>query len=55
VKKQTVAGHPRSKFKEPMADGIWPDKRDKVFDSTKLLDICYRLLLGGTGLADNGE
>jgi hypothetical protein len=39
VKRQTVAGHPRSKCKEPIRHGVWSDKIDKVFVSTELLAI----------------
>lgn len=36
---RAVAGHPCSQCKEPMADGAWIDKKDKVFVSTVLLAI----------------
>lgn len=39
VKRQTVAGHPRSKCKDPIRHGIWSEKIDKVFVSTELLVI----------------
>jgi hypothetical protein len=55
VKKKTVAGHPRLKSEEPMADGLWSDKRDKVFVSTELLAISPQPGSDGTGLADNRE
>ena len=35
LKRQTVAGHPRSKCKEPMADGSWSDESEKLFVSTQ--------------------
>jgi len=38
-----------------MADGLWADKRDKAFDSTKLLAISPQPGSDGTGLADNRE
>jgi hypothetical protein len=53
VKKQTVAGHPCLKFKEPMADGLESDQRDKVFVSTELLAIGLQPESDGTGFADN--
>jgi hypothetical protein len=55
VKKQTVAGHPRSKGKELTADGLWSDKRDKVFVSIKLLAISPQPGSDGIGLADSRE
>ena len=38
-----------------MADGVWSDKKDKVFVSTVLLAMALDSWLSGIGLADNGN
>ena len=49
---RAVAGHPCSQCKESMVDGVWSDKKDKVFVSAMLLVIAPASWCGGTDLAD---
>jgi hypothetical protein len=52
---RAVAGHPCSQCKESMVDGVWSDKKDKVFVSTMLLVIASDSWCGGTALAGSRE